>query len=178
MSFDFIELLSDFLDRHVGIEEVAKLTPVLGPIRVILFEGFDIVIGVCAEELSVDLGVHASLACPCLPEFIVQWVGDEVILRALENLIHADSGRLGIRMLGCIIVLCREQAKMLSPQLSTKSRCKARGLIRFSVHCAADEILILNNDGKLAVVVSELGLRTLVCMFFFLKRSENPLLDR
>lgn len=178
MSFDFIELLSDFLDRHVGIEEVPKLTPVLGPIRVILFEGFDIVIGVCAEELSVDVGVYASLACPCLPEFIVQWVGDEVILRTLENLIHADCRRLGIRMLGCIIVLCREQAKMLSPQLSSKGRCKARCLIRFSVHCAVDEILVLDNDGELAVVVSKLGLRTLVCMFFSEAVRKSPLLDR
>jgi hypothetical protein len=73
------------------------------------------IVRIGAEELSVDIGVDASLVGPRLPEFVVQGVRDEVIFLPLQNLIHAGCRRLGVWMLGGIVILRWEKAEMLPP---------------------------------------------------------------
>lgn len=96
---------------------------------------------------------------PGVPELVAQRVFDELVLGILEGRIcRAIVWRLGIRIIGSVDFLSREQTKVLAPQLASERGDESSCFVGLAVHCAVDEVSVLHDDGNLAVVRAHLRL--------------------
>lgn len=80
---------------------MALLVPSRGSEMVIILECPDAIIRVRVEEISVDLGVQRRRLRPRLPELIAEGILDELVFRALDDLVHADVWGLGVGVVLC-----------------------------------------------------------------------------
>ena len=120
-----------------------------------------IIIRIRAEQISKDLCIFGSITRPHIPHIIAQRVGDEVVLGAFQRIVR-DVRRLGVGILRGVEILRWQEAHVFAPEHAAESSGVTAGLEGLAVHGAFKDSAVFHHDGELAVVETQLGLRSLV----------------
>lgn len=121
-------------------------------------EQLTVIIRIRPKKMSEEVGVSGCVASPPLPNLIAQRISDELVLVSPHHVVGTHVGRLGIRIVLAVNGLSRQKAKMFAPEKPPQGSGMVSRLIMLSVHCAIDQLRVLHNDRKLAVVDAQLGL--------------------
>lgn len=88
MALDLVQLFPNLLDRLVWVKQMSLLSAFRREL-VIVLEVADVVVWIRPEQQPENLRVGGRAACPGVPEFFAQGIDDEVVLRALEDVVRA-----------------------------------------------------------------------------------------
>lgn len=129
---------------------------------VVIFKRPDVVVWIGAEQEPEYFRVGCRLVGPRIPDLVAKRIRDKVVLGSFEDLVPANAWWLRVGLRRGIVVLGREEAQVLPPQLSSECSNVTSRLVRFAVHVTVDVVLILHDDSKFAIVESKLRLQWLV----------------
>lgn len=94
------------------------------------------IIRICPEEMSEDVGVSGCVTRPPLPNPIAERISDELILGPLHHVVGTHIGRLGVRVVLGVNLLGGQKAQMFPPEEPPEGSGVVSGLKMLSVHCA------------------------------------------